>query len=95
MTLKNLLTLILLFLFFQLTANSFGQSGDEEYKAAITQGDNYFKSGDYINAKVSYQYASKLKPGEKYPKDRLQESINKIRDKMVVVEQFSAVVADR
>jgi tetratricopeptide (TPR) repeat protein len=94
MTLKNLLTLILLFLFFQLAANSFGQTKDEEYKAAITQADNYFKSGDYINAKASYQYASKLKPAEQYPKDRLQESIVKIRDKMVVVEQFSVVIAE-
>lgn len=93
MTLKNLLTIILFFLFSQLTASAVAQSGDDEYKTAITQGDNYFKSGDYINAKVSYQYASKLKPDEKYPKDRLQESINKIRDKMVVVEQFTAVVA--
>ncbi len=92
MTLKNLLTIILFFLFAQLTASAVAQSGDDEYKSAITQGDNYFISGDYINAKVSYQYASKLKPDEKYPKDRLQESINKIRDKMVVVEQFSAVV---
>ena len=63
MALKNLLILILMFLFFQLTANSFGQVGDEDYKAAITQADNYFKSGDYINAKASYQYASRLKPG--------------------------------
>lgn len=94
MALKNLLILILMFLFFQLTANSFGQVGDEDYKAAIAQADNYFKAGDYINAKASYQYASRLKPGEQYPKDRLQESINKIRDKMVVVEQFSAVVAE-
>ena len=94
MALKNLLILILMFLFFQLTANSFGQVGDEDYKAAIAQADNYFKAGDYINAKASYQYASRLKPGEQYPKDRLQESINKIRDKMLVVEQFSAIVAE-
>jgi tetratricopeptide (TPR) repeat protein len=94
MTIKNLFTLILLFLFFQLAARSFGQVGDEEYKATIIQADNYFKEGDYINAKTSYQYASRLKPGEQYPKDRLQETITKIRDKMVVVEQFSAVVAE-
>jgi tetratricopeptide (TPR) repeat protein len=94
MSLKNLLTILLLFLFFQLTANSFGQVGDDDYKTAISQADNYFKTGDYLNAKTSYQYASKLKPSEQYPKDRLQETINKIRDKMVVVEQFGAVVAE-
>ncbi len=93
-TLKNLLTTLLLLLFFQLTASSFGQVGDDDYKAAITQADTYFNKGDFINAKASYQYASNLKPEEAYPKTRLQETINKIRDKMVVVEQFGMVIAD-
>jgi tetratricopeptide (TPR) repeat protein len=94
MTLKNILTLILLFLFFQLVDSSFAQMGDDEYQNTISQADNFYKNGDFINAKASYQYASRLKPGEQYPKDRLQETIIKIRDKMLVVEQFSAVIAE-
>jgi tetratricopeptide (TPR) repeat protein len=94
MSLKNLFTLILFFLFFQLAASSFGQVTEDDYQAVISQADAYFISGDYINAKASYQYASRLKPSEQYPKDRLQETINKIRDKMVVVEQFSAIISE-
>ncbi len=91
---RNFSILILWLLFFQLNLFSFGQKGNDEYSASITQADNFFKNGDYINAKTSYQYASRLRPSEQYPKTKLQETINRIREKMVVVDQFTAIVAE-
>jgi hypothetical protein len=91
---RNFSILILWLLFLQLNSYSFGQTGNDEYSTSIAQADNFFKNGDYINAKTSYQYASRLRPSEQYPKTKLQETINRIREKMVVVEQFTAVVAE-
>ncbi|MEA3478444.1 MAG: hypothetical protein U9R60_09715, partial [Bacteroidota bacterium] len=69
------LLLLLVFISFQ----SFGQDNDEKYQSTITLGDQYFNAEDYLNAKASYQYASKLKPEEQYPKDRLRESMQLLR----------------
>ncbi len=69
------LLLLLVFISFQ----SFSQDNDEKYQSTITLGDQYFNAEDYLNAKASYQYASKLKPEEQYPKDRLRESMQLLR----------------
>ena len=70
-----------------------GNSPDE-YKAAIAKADEYFKKGDYINAKSSYQYASRLSPEDQYPKDRLAETVVKLREKMARMEEYTAVLTE-
>ena len=69
------------------------QTNQEDYNATIQQADKYFQKGDYINAKASYQYASRLKPDEEYPKTKLSETIGKLREKMVVMEQYNAEIS--
>jgi tetratricopeptide (TPR) repeat protein len=67
---------------------------DAVYTETIANADKYFKEGDYIKAKASYQYASQLKPDESYPKQKLAETVNLLREKMAVMEQYSALVSD-
>ncbi|MCD4665826.1 MAG: hypothetical protein K8R68_11200 [Bacteroidales bacterium] len=93
-TLTITFSFIILLLFNSIIAQT---NNDEDYQTAVKSADEYFNNGDYINAKASYQYASRLKPDEQYPKDKLRETINRLRDKMVVMEQFNSIVsgADR
>ncbi|MDT8392962.1 MAG: hypothetical protein RQ761_03905 [Bacteroidales bacterium] len=82
---KKICNLIKFFVFSALlTAFSpgYGQGTEEQYRQAIESGDKYFGAEDYLNAKASYQIASQLKPGEEYPKNRLQESIRLLRIQM-------------
>ncbi len=44
---------------------------DEKYQAAITTGDEAFKSASWDQAETAFTEAGALKPSEKYPKDRL------------------------
>lgn len=58
----------------KLLADAAGQKQlDEKYKAAIVKGDNAFSSKDYSSARSSYTEASGLKPSEQYPKTKLAE----------------------
>jgi len=77
--------IIMLMLLLATTAGA--QTTDEQYRQTIQSADNYFKQSDYLNAKASYQVASQLKPNEQYPKDRMQESISRLR---VQMEQMAA-----
>ena len=65
---------------------------EKDYQDAIASADASFKQEDYINAKASYQYAQKLKPDEQYPKDRLQETIKCLREKMMVMEEYNTEI---
>jgi len=69
-------------------------SGEDEYASTIMQADTYFKNGDYINAKTSYQYAARLKPDEQYPKDRLRATVDKLREKMALMEQYTSLITE-
>lgn len=44
---------------------------EEKYQAAITAGDNAFKSDDLDQAEAKFTEAAGLKPQERYPKDQL------------------------
>jgi tetratricopeptide (TPR) repeat protein len=44
---------------------------DDAYKAAITKGDSAFNTKKWDEAKTGYNEALKVKPGEKYPTDKL------------------------
>ncbi|MGQ0827197.1 MAG: hypothetical protein ACT4ON_02255 [Bacteroidota bacterium] len=45
----------------------------EKYNAAIVRGDAAFGGKEYTSAKTAYNEALGLKPGEKYPKDKIAE----------------------
>jgi tetratricopeptide (TPR) repeat protein len=62
---------------------------EQKYKEAVSSADKYFSSGDYINAKASYQYASKIKPDESYPKQKLKETMDKLHEKMAVMSEYN------
>lgn len=71
--------LIFIFLF---ALAGLAQENADEYKKTIEMADSYFTKGDYINAKASYQIAVRLAPEDQYPKDRLQQSLDLIRQQM-------------
>jgi hypothetical protein len=48
-------------------------SRDKAYKTLIDKGDNCFNTKDYVQAKKYYEDASGIRPGEKYPKDRIAQ----------------------
>ncbi|MBW6460258.1 MAG: hypothetical protein K0B08_06750 [Bacteroidales bacterium] len=74
----------------------FTQASPEEYRKTIEMADGYFARGDYINAKASYQLAVRMAPEDAYPKERLQLSLDKIREQMQLNIQYTAkiVMAD-
>jgi len=73
----------------------YGQSSSSNgYRSAIANADEYFEQEDYVNAKTSYQYASRLIPEEQYPKDRLRETVDKLREKMALMEGYTAVITE-
>jgi tetratricopeptide (TPR) repeat protein len=98
MILKKTLTILLSTLIIVCFNQVFAQTEtQDDYQKAISSADGYFQAGDYINAKASYQYASKLKPSEQYPKDQLAETVVKLREKMQVMELYNTEIleADR
>ena len=95
MILKRTLALIVIFVSLLLFSSVFAQTDDDQkYKEAIASADKYFSSGDYINAKASYQYAAKLNPEAEYPKTKLKETMNKLREKMAVMSQYNAELSE-
>ncbi len=65
------------------------KSNNNEYNRLITSADNYFSSKNYTVAKTTYVKASKIKPGEQYPKDKIAE-IDKL-----LAEQKAAAEKDK
>ena len=92
MQLKHILISIF-FLVFSITLVA-QDDKQADYASVIKQADDYFNAGDYINAKTSYQYATRLKPADDYAKTQLQKTIDKLRERMMVMEQYSAVIAE-
>jgi len=94
MLLKNFAVIFLIFIVFKFSGNSFGQSEGTAYQSVISQADTYFAGGDLINAKASYQYACRLNPEDRYAKDKLQETLDKLRAKIAVVDQYTTVISE-
>jgi tetratricopeptide (TPR) repeat protein len=46
---------------------------DEQYRAAIIKADGFFKMKEFDAAKIAYQDALGIKPGEQYPRAQIQE----------------------
>ncbi len=57
-----------------------------KYNATILKADNAFKAKDYSTAKPEYAEASRIKPAEQYPKDKLAE-IDKIEKAAAVAKE--------
>lgn len=49
---------------------------DQRYAELISKADADYSKQDYTNARISYQQAASMKPGEVYPKDKLTEIAN-------------------
>ncbi len=71
---------------------------ENEYDAALAEGDNYYKLKDYEAAKVAYSKAASIKPDEYYPKQRL-EKINTLlaaqedRDQKALEQSYNDAIA--
>jgi len=80
----NIKTVFLLSIFvFLFSIISLAQEGND-YNSVIKSADEYYQNKDYYNAKAAYQLASKLKPEESYPQEKIQEIIDLLKAEMAV-----------
>ncbi len=82
MTIFRISRLIFSLLFLLIFFSGIAQTTEESYKDAIESADKYLKSKDFIKAKTSFQYASRLKPDEQYPKDKIKEVLELLRSQV-------------
>lgn len=76
------------------TNSSLAQSEQgTDYNSIVKQADSYFSSADYIKAKTSYEYALRIRPNETYPKAQLDKVLKKLREQMMVMEEYSGVIS--
>ncbi|MCX6248423.1 MAG: hypothetical protein NTW10_11885 [Bacteroidetes bacterium] len=69
---------------------------DDQYATIITNADKLLADKSYAAAKVQYQSASKLKPAEKYPVDRIAEidlALADLAKQKALDDQYAAVIA--
>ncbi len=66
--------------------------GGIDYNTMVNSGDDHYNNGDYINAKSSYEYALRIRPDEEYPKQKLDKTIEKLRQKMARMEEYSTII---
>ena len=69
---------------------------DEAYQAAITGGDKLLSEKSYQRAKTEYQNAISIKPGEKYPKDKVSEIdllLATIEKQKSIEDQYNSTIA--
>ncbi|MBN2521634.1 MAG: hypothetical protein JXB24_00090 [Bacteroidales bacterium] len=67
-------------------------SRKKEYDQLLTQGDNYFSSQQYANAKETYEKALAMFPGQAYPQSKIQE-INNILARDQKEAQYKGTIA--
>lgn len=53
---------------------------EQKYAAALSKADNAYNQSDWVNARMGYLEALKVKPEEEYPAGRLKEVTQKIAD---------------
>jgi len=63
-----------------------------DFEESVRIADGYFLEKDYINAKVSYEYASRLNPDEEYPKQKLQETLILLKEQMILQESYDIII---
>lgn len=72
------------------------QKLDEDYKAAIEQGDNAFDGSDYEASQVAFEKALTLKPEESYPKEKIEEikvKLEELAAQKELNEKYDALIA--
>jgi tetratricopeptide (TPR) repeat protein len=67
---------------------------EQAYNNAIANGDRLFASSDYINAKNEFEKAATLKPGEKYPLEKITEIDNKLAELKQIQNQYNNLIAN-
>ena len=67
---------------------------EEDYKHAISNGDNAFNGKDYNSAKFEYETASKIKPNETYPQEQLAKIDVLLADLAQKDEEYKNAIAD-
>ena len=70
------------------------QMTDGEYTTSIKNGDQYYKAKNWQPALLEYQNASKLRPQEKYPKDRIAELTLLVADQRTKDEAYTKLIAN-
>jgi hypothetical protein len=65
-------------------------NNQKKYESLIQDGDTYFQAQNYDQAKQKYQSASLLKPAETYPKQKLKEIDDIIKQKALENQQHQA-----
>jgi tetratricopeptide (TPR) repeat protein len=63
------------------------QKGDAEFNKLKQQADTYFEKGDWKNAKIYYEKALTLKPGDSYCVSQINVINQKMKDETGVTEQ--------
>lgn len=71
----------------QIDAKDKELADEKAYQAAIKSGDTFMKQNSLRPAKDKFEAASKLKPEESYPKEKLKE----IEDQMAALEEQEAI----
>lgn len=57
-----------------------------KYQKLIKSGDNFFNKNDFVSALAMYKNALRVKPQEKYPKQRIATCENKIKQQKVLAD---------
>ena len=65
-----------------------------EYAVAIKNADQYYNAKNWQPALLEYQNASKIRPQEKYPKDRIAELTLLVADQRSKDEAYSKLIAN-
>jgi tetratricopeptide (TPR) repeat protein len=63
------------------------------FDVAVASADKLFQAGDYAKAKLEYENASKLLPGDPYPKNKINEIIKIQVDNQVKEEEYTRAIA--
>ena len=63
------------------------------FDVAVSSADKLFQAGDYAKAQQEYENASKLLPGDPYPKNKINEIIKILVDNQVKEEEYAKAIA--
>ncbi len=70
------------------------ENKNKEYETAIKQGDDDFEIAHYEEARVSYEKAAEIKPGEEYPKEQLKKISEKLKELAALDEEYTKKIAE-
>lgn len=89
-------TVFVLSLFLLMDGVGYGQEKKDgtDYNSLLAKADTYYSKGDYVNAKLYYQYAGRMKPTEEYPKERMAKTVSKLHEKLKLVDQYTAIITE-